>query len=65
MTTFTVPRMICKHCCGMIERSVRSIDPTATIVCDLTRRSVRIASILNVHALATAIHEAGFEAEVT
>lgn len=63
MKTFTVPKMTSGHCVITIESSINAIDPTATIICDLARRSVSIASILNVHALIVAMREAGFEGE--
>lgn len=63
MKIFAVPEMHCGHCVATIEKYVKAIDPTAIVLCDVTRRSVSVASILNVNALVTAMREAGFEAE--
>jgi len=62
MTRFAVPEMSCGHCTAAIEKSIKSIDSTAQVSCDLDDRQVSVDSVLDADALAEAIRQAGYEA---
>ena len=61
MRNFKVPDMSCGHCTATIQKAIKAIDPTATVVCDTGTREVEVESILNQHALAEAIRNAGYD----
>ena len=47
MNRFTVPDMSCGHCTAAIEKAVKSIDPTATVACDLETKTVAVETFLS------------------
>ena len=51
MIRFSVPDMNCGHCTASIEKAIVTIDPHATVTCDLTARSVEVDSALDESAL--------------
>jgi len=61
MSRFTVPDMSCGHCTAAIEKAVKSIDPTATVACDLETKTVAVETFLSERAVSEAIREAGYE----
>ncbi|MDR9484851.1 MAG: cation transporter [Sediminimonas sp.] len=62
MTRFAVPDMSCGHCTAAIEKSIKSIDATAEVTCDLDTRQVQVDSVLDTDALSEAIRQAGYDA---
>jgi copper chaperone len=63
MIRFSVPDMNCGHCTASIEKAIVTIDPHATVTCDLTARSVEVDNALDESALKAAIHDAGYGSE--
>lgn len=61
MTNFNVPSMNCGHCSATIEEAIKSIDPTATVSCELPTRTVSVKSFLTDRAISVAIRDAGYE----
>jgi copper chaperone len=61
MSSFNVPEMSCGHCTAAIEKAIKSIDPTATVSCDLGTRTVSVESILSDRAVSEAIRDAGYD----
>jgi copper chaperone len=61
MTRFDVPEMSCGHCTTAIEKSIKAIDPTARVSCDLGRKSVEVDSFLSERAVSAAIRDAGYD----
>jgi len=58
---FSVPEMICGHCTAAIETSIMATDSGATVLCDLSDKSVEVSSDLSQDAIGSAIREAGYE----
>ena len=63
MTTFHIPDMSCGHCVGVITKTVKQLDPRATVEADLASHTVRIQSEKDPGTLATALAEAGYPAQ--
>ena len=61
MSSFTVPGMSCGHCTATIDKAIWSIDPTATVSCDLSTHTVSVESFLSVRAVSEAIKNAGYD----
>lgn len=61
MSTYKVETMSCGHCTAAIEKSVRAVDPGATVACDLQSKRVDVSSALDDTAIAEAIRAAGYE----
>jgi copper chaperone len=59
---YSVPDMSCGHCTAAIEKSVKSVDPAASVACDLPSRTVEITSTLSNDDLKRAFQSAGYEA---
>ena len=60
MSNFTVPDMSCGHCTAAIEKAIKAIDPSATVVCVHATKSVSVESNLSEPAVSEAIRSAGF-----
>ncbi len=65
MTKLNVPGMSCGHCTSAIEKSVRAIDPTAKVSCDLGAHTVDVDSFLSQRALSEAIQNAGYDVKAS
>ena len=61
MSNFSVPGMSCGHCTAAIEKSVKALDPTAKVNCDLGSHTVSVQSFLSDRAVSEAIRDAGYE----
>lgn len=59
---FHVPDMSCGHCTAVIDKTLKAIDPDATVDSDLTSRTVTIASTKASVTLQAALKEAGYPA---
>ena len=64
MARFTVPDMTCGGCIAAITKAVQRLDPAATIAADLATHRLDIASTQPEAALAAAIDDAGFTAQI-
>ena len=61
---FKVPDMSCGHCTSAIETSINEADPSATVTCDLSDRTVQIESKLSEAEIKSTLSEAGYESEI-
>jgi copper chaperone len=61
MSRFTVPDMSCGHCTAAIEKAIKAVDPTASVVFELDAKSVSVESFLSETAVSGAINNAGFK----
>jgi len=65
MTTLLVPDMSCGHCASAITRTVKTLDPTATLTIDLPTRQVEVASSqATTDQVLAALEKAGYPAQV-
>lgn len=63
MMTFKISDMTCGHCAGLINRSVKAIDPGCRTAFDLERRTLSVASTrAGIDEVLNAIAEAGYTA---
>jgi len=62
MTRFDVPEMSCGHCTAAIRKAVTTLDPSASVDCDLNVRVVSVESTLGDEAIVLAMKEAGYDA---
>ncbi|WP_418594557.1 heavy-metal-associated domain-containing protein [Ponticoccus sp. (in: a-proteobacteria)] len=60
---FNVPEMSCGHCTAAIEKAVTAADPSASVACDLTERTVTVDSRLDDGAIQAALKGAGYAAQ--
>lgn len=61
MTTLLIPEMTCGHCKATVEKTIKSLDPAATLDFDMTARSVTLSSTAALPALQAALSQAGYE----
>ena len=62
MPLFKVEDMSCAHCVGAIERTVKALDPGATVTSDLAAKTVEVTSRVDAAVVRAALAEAGYEA---
>ncbi len=62
MLTLNVPDMSCGHCSGVITKTVKGLDPQATIGFDMHNRLVQIETALAAGPVMTALEAAGYPA---
>jgi copper chaperone len=62
MIEFKVPDMSCSHCASVITKTVKQVDPQATIEIDLSSHTVKVDSTEDRASLADALAEAGYPA---
>jgi copper chaperone CopZ len=62
MIELTVKDMTCNHCVGVVTKTVKSVDPTATVNIDLPTKRVQVDSSGSVGAFTKALEEAGYPA---
>jgi copper chaperone CopZ len=60
MIEMHVEGMNCNHCVSKVTRSVREIDPNASVDVDLKGRTVRVQSGAAPEQITSAITEAGY-----
>ena len=60
MTEFEIKNMSCGHCVGAITKTVKQLDPGATVETDLANKTVKIESGQSREDLAAALAEAGY-----
>ena len=62
MIEFNVKDMTCNHCVDVVTKTVKSVDPHATVDVDLPSKRVRVDSASSVGAFTKALDEAGYPA---
>lgn len=60
MIEFELQDMTCGHCAGMVNRTVKLVDPEAKIEVNVASKKVRIESREDRAAFAEALTEAGY-----
>ncbi|MCA2998839.1 MAG: heavy-metal-associated domain-containing protein [Burkholderiales bacterium] len=60
MIEFTVPDISCGHCAGVVQKTVKTLDQTATVEVDVAAKRVKIASNVERAAFAEALVAAGY-----
>ena len=59
---FNVPDMSCGHCAGVITKTVKSLDASATVSIDLPAKKVTVQTTQDRATVAAALAEAGYPA---
>lgn len=62
MTTLSIPDMSCGHCKATVEKTIKAIDPTATLDFDMAARTVVVQSAAGTDAMRAALKTAGYDA---
>ena len=62
MIELTVKDMTCNHCVGVVTKTVKSVDPNATVDIDLATKRVQVNSTGSLGAFTKALEEAGYPA---
>lgn len=62
MIELTVKDMTCNHCVGVVTKTVKSVDPNASVNVDLPSKRVQVDSETSLGAFAKALEEAGYPA---
>jgi copper chaperone len=62
MIELTVKDMTCNHCVGVVTKTVKSVDPNATVNIDLATKRVHVDSTGSIGAFTKALAEAGYPA---
>ena len=57
---FEIKSMSCGHCVGVITKTVKQLDPAATVETDLASKKVKIESGQTREVLTAALVEAGY-----
>lgn len=60
MTILQVIDMTCNHCVKTITSSVLAVAPSATVVCDVSSKSVTVLGLHDSSKVEIAIKEAGY-----
>jgi copper chaperone len=60
MIEFELQDMTCGHCAGMVNRTVKLVDPEAKIEVDVASKKVKIDSSEDCAAFVEALTEAGY-----
>ena len=60
MIEFTVPDISCGHCAGVVQKTVKGLDQTATVEVDVPGKRVKITSGMDRAAFADALVAAGY-----
>ena len=62
MTKLSIPDMSCGHCKATVEKTLKALDPAASLDFDMPARTVAVQSTAAVDAMRTALKAAGYEA---
>ena len=62
MTKLSIPDMSCGHCKATVEKTLKTLDPDASLDFDMPARTVAVQSTAAVDAMRTALKAAGYEA---
>jgi len=60
MMEFRIDDMSCGHCVGMVTRTIKALDPQATVDIDLAKKTVKVESRADRAGLSEALAEAGY-----
>ena len=60
MTTLSLPDMSCGHCKATVEKTVKALDPQATLDFDMDARTVGIEAKASPAAISEALTAAGY-----
>jgi copper chaperone len=60
MFEFTIPDISCGHCVGVVQKAVKSVDPSATVDIDIASKRVKITSDTERATFADALVAAGY-----
>ncbi|MFN7473689.1 MAG: heavy-metal-associated domain-containing protein [Burkholderiales bacterium] len=60
MIEFNVPDISCGHCAGVVQKTVKALDHTATVEVDIPTKHVKITSEVDRAAFADALAAAGY-----
>jgi len=63
MNTLYVKDMTCGRCKARVIQALKSIDPTAKVDIDLSKKEVRVESVCPLPDLTKALAEAGYPAK--
>ena len=62
MINLSIPEMSCGHCKATIEKTIKAIDPAATLDFDMAARTVAIKSATPLDPMRAALKTAGYDA---
>lgn len=62
MTTLSIPDMSCGHCKATIEKTIKGLDPAASLDFDMPARTVAVKSAAAIDAMRAALKSAGYDA---
>ena len=57
---FNIPDMSCGHCAGVITKTVKQLDGSATVQIDLPSKKVTVETTQDRQTVADALAEAGY-----
>lgn len=59
---FNIPDMSCGHCAGVITKTVKQLDASATVQIDIPSKKVIVETTQSRQTVADALTEAGYPA---
>ena len=62
MTNLSIPEMSCGHCKATVEKTIKLLDPTATLDFNMPARTVAVQTAAALDAMRAALLAAGYEA---
>jgi copper chaperone len=60
MTTFSIPDMSCGHCKASIDKTLKTLDPSAALDFDMAARTVAVKTIAPTEDVKAALLAAGY-----
>lgn len=63
MLEMTLPGMTCGGCARGVTAAIKSVDPAAEVVIDVSSRNVQVKTDASADAVKAAVEEAGFTAQ--
>ena len=62
MNKLSIPDMSCGHCQATVEKTIKALDPAASLEFDMPCRTVAVQSSVALDALRVALKAVGYEA---
>lgn len=62
MLMLKIEQMTCNHCVGLINRTIKALDPKAEIEADIANKSVRVNTSHTQKEILNALTETGYTA---